>query len=101
MKTRKKITVLFIFVLTLGTVAAQKNQTDTTVCFKVSMDCMACKLKIEKNIAFEKGVKMLDISLADKTVKVKYNKNKNTAEKLKMAIEKLKYNVEIVDAAQK
>ncbi len=100
MKTLKNFAFLLVAILTTATASAQKSQNDTTVCYKVSMDCMDCKLKIEKNIAFEKGVKMLDISLPDKTVKVKYNKNKNTAENLKMAIEKLKYKVEIIDTTK-
>lgn len=101
MKTLQKITILIVFVLSISTTFAQKAQKDTTVCYRVAMDCMACKQKIEKNIAFEKGVKALDVNLANKTVKIKFNKQKNTAEQLKKAIEELKYEVEIIDPIEK
>jgi copper chaperone CopZ len=89
------IAAILLFSSTL-TFAKIKNDNDTVVCFKVSMDCMSCKQKIEKNIAYEKGVKALDVNLSDKTVKVKYNKLKNSPEILKHAIEKLKYEVKII-----
>lgn len=92
-----KLTIIGLLILCSSiTFAKTKAENDTTVHFLVSMDCMACKQKIEKNIAFEKGVKTLDVNLAEKTVKVKYNKQKNNPELLKQAIEKLKYEVEIV-----
>lgn len=100
MKTIKFLIAAIFIVSSTLTFAKTKAENDTTVCFLVSMDCMACKQKIEKNIAFEKGVKTLDVNLAEKTVKVKYHKQKNNPELLKQAIEKLKYEVEIISAAK-
>jgi copper chaperone CopZ len=98
MKTLKfTITALLILCSSI-TFAKNNNENDTTVCFHVAMDCLSCKQKIEKNLAFEKGVKDLDVNFADKTVKIKYNKLKNSPELLKQAIQKLKYEVEIVSA---
>ena len=77
MKTIKFLIATIFIVSSTLTFAKTKAENDTTACFLVSMDCMACKQKIEKNIAFEKGVKTLDVNLAEKTVKVKYNKQKN------------------------
>ena len=51
--------------------------------------------KIEKNIAFEKGVKALSVDLDAKTVKVTYTKAKNDVAKLQKAIEKLGYEVAV------
>jgi copper chaperone CopZ len=78
--------------------AVRKASTDSTICYKVSMDCMSCKQKIEKNIAFEKGVKALDVNLTDKTVTVKFNAAKNTSVNIKNAIEKLHYKAEVISA---
>jgi copper chaperone CopZ len=49
--------------------------------------------KVQENIAFEKGVKDMKVSLADQTVMLKYDSAKTSAEKLKAAIEKLGYKV--------
>lgn len=97
MNTLFKLLLFFLLSFPVTYSVAQKANNDTTVCYKVSMDCMACKVKIEKNIAFEKGVKSLDVNLAEKTVKVKFNKTKNSPENLKLAIEKLKYKVEFLE----
>lgn len=71
-----------------------KNDRDT-VTFDVSMTCENCQKKIEKNIAFEKGVTDMKIDLEKKTVKIEYKKNQTTVEKLQKAIEKLGYEVKI------
>lgn len=91
--------VMLLFTIVVGLTAwAQKPEKQMrVVSCKVSMDCMACKNKIEKNIAFENGVKGLDVDLATKTVSIKYRTDKTSAEKLKKAIEGLGYSVEVVE----
>ena len=63
---------------------------------KASMTCNDCKENIEKNIAFEKGVKDLDVNLDTKIVTIKYDTQKTNPEKLQKAIQDLKYTAEIV-----
>lgn len=71
-----------------------KNDKET-VTFDVSMTCENCQKKIEKNIAFEKGVTDLKVDLENKTVKVEYKKGQTTVDQLQKAIEKLGYEVKI------
>ena len=71
-----------------------------TVTFKVNMHCRNCVTKIQENIAFEKGVKDLKISLENKTVTITYNPSKTTPEVLEAAIRKLGYSVERLDAPE-
>lgn len=78
---------------------ARPKKTET-VTFKVSMHCRNCVNKIQENIAFEKGVKDLKISLENKTVTITYIPTKTTPEALEAAIRKLGYSVELVDAPQ-
>jgi copper chaperone CopZ len=61
------------------------------------MYCENCKARIEKNIGWEKGVKDLQVNLEKKTVKITYDPQKTTKEKLKKAIEKLEYSCEEED----
>ena len=49
--------------------------------------------KINDNIAFEKGVKDLSVSLDKKTVTISYDPSKTDEAKLKAALEKLGYTV--------
>lgn len=63
------------------------------VTFVVHLHCENCVKKVEENIAFEKGVKDLKVSLEDQTVAIKYDASKTSEPALKAAIEKLGYPV--------
>ena len=64
------------------------------VTFLVHLHCENCVKKVQENIAFEKGVKDLKVTLEDHTVAIKYDPAKTSEETLKAAIEKLGYPVE-------
>ncbi len=89
-------TLLIISSLT-HEVKAQKSKDEKTVVIEASMDCNSCKAKIEKNIAFEKGVKDLKVNLETKQVTIRYQEDKNSDESLVKAIEKLGFTAKIVD----
>ena len=61
--------------------------------FHVHLNCANCVKKVQENIAFEKGVKDLKVSLEDQTVDIKYDASKTSEEALKAAIEALGYPV--------
>lgn len=63
------------------------------VIFAVHLHCENCVKKVQENIAFEKGVKDLKVSLEDQTVAVKYDAAKTSEATLKAAIEELGYPV--------
>lgn len=99
MKSKIVLIVMLCFtVLSLNTYAQDKkskNSDKTEVTFDVSMTCDNCKKRIEKNIAFEKGVSDMKVDLPGKTVMVVYQANKTNQEKLQKAIEKLGYEVKV------
>ena len=66
--------------------AASKRQ---TVIFDVDLHCQACITKIEKNIAFERGVKDLVCNLDEKTVVVTYDPAKTDIKRLQAAFAKI------------
>ena len=72
-----------------------------TVVFSVAMHCHKCVEKINANIAFEKGVKSLEVSFDQLTVTIGYDASKTDENKLADAIRKLGYQVEKVVPAQK
>ena len=63
------------------------------VVFHAHLHCNSCVKKVQENIAFEKGVKDLKVSLDDQTVALKYDAAKTSEATLKAAIEKLGYPV--------
>ena len=82
-----KRVVLFVLaaVLCCGVAMAEK----ATVLFSVDLHCDGCIKKIEKNIAFEKGVKDINCDLKKKTVLVTFDAAKTNVENLKTAFEKI------------
>lgn len=87
MKTKSIFIALFTFLFVGGMFA--KNE---KVVFSVSMDCISCQKKIEKNISFEKGVKALDVQLVENTVAVTYDDTKTDIAKLQKGFKKIGYD---------
>lgn len=67
------------------------------VTFATHLHCEDCVKKVQENIAFEKGVKDLDVSLEKQTIKIVYDAAKTDEAKLKAAVEKLGYHAEKVE----
>lgn len=76
----------------------KKKKNINEVTFRVHLHCANCVKKVEENIAFEKGVKDMKVSLDHQTVYLKYDASKTSEDKLKKAIEELGYPVEGVVA---
>lgn len=97
------IVMLCLTSLSFNTYAQDKKDKKNEkqeVTFDVSMTCDNCKRRIEKNIAFEKGVSDMKVDLPGKTVMVIYQTNKTDIEKLQKAIEKLGYTVAVHNEAE-
>lgn len=75
-----------------------KKAATKTVTFNVSIHCKNCVKKINDNVAFEKGVKDLSVSLDSKTVTVTYDPARTDVAKLKAALEKLGYKVTVQES---
>lgn len=72
--------------------APKKAKTEIKeVTFHVHLHCASCVKKVEENIAFEKGVKGLKVTLH--SIEIKYDASKTNEATLKAAIEKLGYKV--------
>ena len=98
MKTKYVLTtILMVFALSINLQAqTKKDQSKKTVMFNVSMHCESCQRKIEKNIAYEKGVKDMAVKLEDKTVTVKFDTLKTNESKLIKAFNDLGYEANVV-----
>lgn len=96
----KVFTIIAVLLLSAGSLSAQnkkdKKNDKETVVFAVSMTCENCKKRIEKNIAYEKGVTDMKVDLPSKTVEIVFKKDKTTVEKLQAALEKLGYEAKMV-----
>ncbi len=96
MKTVKKITailVLFISVFSLS-VSAQTAE----VKIKTSAQCDECKERIEKALAFEKGIKSSNVDIENQTITIVYYDKRTNPDKIRETIANIGYDADDVPA---
>ena len=99
MKTIKTVSILSLLIFAFSySISAQDLQ---SVKIKTSAQTELCKEKIENTLAYEKGVKDVELNLKTKVVTVKYNESKTNYENLLAAITKIGYNADDVKADKK
>lgn len=87
--------------LMTGTAFRTTDDKDKELKVKTSAICEMCKERIERNLAFEKGVKESNLDLNNKVLTVKYNPKKTSPEKIKANISKSGYDADEVVADEK
>lgn len=82
---------LFTFSLAYAQDAKTKKKNNKeTVTFSIEgMHCDNCVKKVEKNIAFEKGITDLKCNLSAKTAEVTYRTDKTTEDEIAAAFKKI------------
>jgi len=83
--------LFLVFGMTAWTFADEK---DKEVKIKTSAICDECKERIERGLAFEKGVKEAILDVDSKIVTVKYNPKKTDVAKIKANIAKTGYDAD-------
>lgn len=81
---------------------AQKSKSkESTTKFSVDLHCESCVKKIEGNIAYEKGVRDMKVSLEKKEVDLTYRNDRTSPEALIKAFEKIGYKASVIGEAKK
>lgn len=88
------IIICFSFVTACGQTAKKVEE----VKIKTSAMCGMCKERIEKNMAFEKGVTAVSLDVETKIVTISYKPSKTNVEELCKAISKIGYDANDVPA---
>lgn len=95
----RKMILSIAMVLMALTAAAEKQ---TVTLYVHDMECNSCKAKVEKTLAFERGVQDLEFNLEKRQVTIVFNDKKTTIEKLQQALMKYnKFPSQIVTECQK
>ena len=95
------ICAICLFSIASSQEAKKKNTKETTTFLVADMECENCVKKIEKNIAFEKGVTDLKCDLKTKTVEVTYKTDKTSEKKLIAAFKKINFDAEVAPKEEK
>lgn len=95
----RKGILLTLALLMSFTVAVAKDI--QTASFKVEqMECHNCANKVQKNIRFERGVKMIDTDVTNRLVVIKYDADKTDIEALVKGFEKFDYIATPIDECE-
>lgn len=76
----------------------KKEKNIETIEIQTSAVCGMCKERLEHDMAFEKGVKFVELNDETKVLTIKYKKGKNTKENLKKAVTKIGYDADEMPA---
>ena len=101
---KKIVKSLFAIVLMLGmTIVSQAQSQDAQpkekeIKIQTSAICGMCEERIETNMAYEKGVKSVELDDETKIVTITYKTAKTDPDKLREAISKLGYDADDVEA---
>jgi cation transport ATPase len=79
---------------------AKESKIDTLK-VQTSAVCKMCKERLEHDMAFEKGVKAVELNMDDKVLTIVYRNDKTTEEELKKAITEIGYDADDMVANQK
>ena len=101
---KKSLIILAISLIINGLAFSQKQETQPTIAevkIKTTAICTQCKQRIERDLAFEKGVVSSNLDVKTKIVTVIYKSKKTDVEKIKTAISKIGYGADDIKADEK
>lgn len=91
-----RIIYLLLALPFMGAIAQDKGITELVI--STSAQCEMCKERIEKELAFTKGVKYANLDLETKDVTVKFRTDKTTADDIRKAIAGVGYDADDIPA---
>ncbi len=97
---KKLVLSILLYVFCAGFVLAQDKK-EEEVKIKTSAVCKMCKANIERNLAFEKGIKDAQLDVLSQVVTVTYNPKKTDVAKIKKAINDTGYDADELPANAK
>lgn len=102
MKTIKLIFAVLFLSLSIAGITQEeekkKGKEIKVLEIKTSSQCEDCKKRIEKNMAYEKGVKFVELDVETKVLTLKYREDKTTPEQLRKTVSKIGYDADDVEA---
>lgn len=84
--------------LTTNALAQGKKPTTEQVQFKTSAVCDMCKARLEKALAYEKGVQAATLDVSSKVLTVSYRPDKTTPDALRAAVQQTGYDADNLPA---
>lgn len=71
-------------------------QLDTITVHSANLVCQTCRRTIIRGLSTQKGIRQVEVDLAQKTIKVVYRSDKTTPDRIRQAIARLGYDADEV-----
>ena len=94
----KNLLACAFVLLSFGTAYAQTAPGTETAKFKTSAVCDMCKTRLEKSLAYEKGVQTASLDVPSQMLTVTYRTDKTTPAALRTAVQKTGYDADNLPA---
>lgn len=94
---KKYISTFIIILVAVMSLVAKNNNKRIIFTTTPQMHCEACENKIQGNLRFVKGVKIIMTNIPQQTVTITYDSTKCTSDDLVKAFKKIKYEVQEVN----
>lgn len=102
MKFKMISLLLTVMLFSTGIIAQESSPAKVAeLKVKTSAQCGQCKDRLERAMAFEKGIVSSDLNLEDKVFTVRYKPSKTTPEKIRKAISDTGYDADDIVANTK
>jgi len=101
MKNIATLIIVTIIAFSSNNVNAQKSNKKQTIIIKTSTECNMCKERVEKEMAYTKGVTSATLNVAKAELTVIFKKNKTDATQIRQAISNLGYDADTIKANKK
>lgn len=98
MKAKSLLTIFLVFVMITFVSAQDPELKVKEIKIQTSAVCGMCEERLETNMAFEKGVKSVELDNKTKILTISYKVGKTDPDKLRKAISKLGYDADDVEA---
>ncbi len=101
MRNLTTLIIVTLIALSSSNVSAQKAKKKETIVIKTSTECNMCKERVEKEMAYTKGVISSTLNVEKAELTVIYKPHKTTPEKIRKAISEMGYDADDIKATPK
>jgi len=98
MKNLATLILFTIIAFSYNNVIAQKTNKKATIIIKTSTQCNMCKNRVEKEMAYTKGIISASLNVDKAQLTVKYKTHKTSPEKIRKAISNIGYDADNIKA---
>ena len=101
MKNFVTLIILTLIIFSSTNSIAQKVKKQEKIIIKTSTECSMCKERVEKEMAYTKGITSAILDVEKSELTVTYKPHKTTLKKIREAISNLGYDADTIKASKK